>query len=760
MHGIELIQDLAVVMLVATVAGWLCQRIGLSMIVGYLVAGMIIGPYTPPFSLVTDGARIETLSQLGLVFLMFGIGLHLSLRRLKQMGLPLVVATAVNTVLIYYLCLMAGGAMGWGRMETHFLAGMLMISSSAIIGKILVESGLTHDRVGQAAMGLTIMEDVVAVVMLTLLSSMAKFGTMADGARIGSTIGIMVAFVVLAGVASLLVVPWLLRRLAATVSVELQTLCVAALMLGLAVIAARAGYSLALGAFLLGCVVAETAQRTQVVRTFEGIHDVFSVVFFVSIGMQIDVRMLGQEIGLILGVSLFSLLLRPLTCMAGFLVAGAPMREAFRIGVVATPIGEFSLIIAQLGVTTAAVPARFYPLAVGVSLITSLAAPPLTRHSARIADVLLDRTPAWLNDALLYYQRWLEQLQQFGKKSILWQLSKKRFIQIAVEMLLVTGLLVFSGQMLGLVRHFLPVDHAFPRGAEVIFWSILALVALPFVIAIWRNFSALALLYAQVSAQGFARSAKLEPVIEAGLKVCAGLLLLLWLSAVLPGGGMARWLPLIVLVVLLLGFLVLRRRMIYWHSLMVAELQDMLERKEPGAPGTTAPWLTAPGDWNLKLTGCILPDLADCRGRSLGELALRTRFGCTVAGIERQGVLVGNPNSDMILYPRDKVLLLGDPQQVADGKAFLQLASGAPVASHFDEVRMETIEVPPGSGLRDRTLAELALGRAFGVQVAGIRRGGQRILNPRSEEKIRAGDSLLVLGSPEQIAAFHAGLVG
>ena len=257
MHGsIELIQDLAVVMLVATVAGWICQRIGLSMIVGYLVAGMAIGPYTPPFSLVTDVERIETLSQLGLVFLMFGIGLHLSLRKLKQLGLPLVVATVVNTVLIYYLCLMAGGAMGWSRMETHFLAGMLMVSSSAIIGKILVESGLTHDRVGQAAMSLTIMEDVVAVVMLTLLSSMAKFGTMADGAQVSSTVGIMVAFVVLAGVASLLIVPWLLRRLAATVTVELQTLCVAAMMLGLAVIAARAGYSLALGAFLLGCVVA------------------------------------------------------------------------------------------------------------------------------------------------------------------------------------------------------------------------------------------------------------------------------------------------------------------------------------------------------------------------------------------------------------------------------------------------------------------------------------------------------------------------
>ena len=189
MHGIDFIQDLAVVLLVAGLVGWLCHRIGLSVIVGYLGAGMLVGPFTPPFSLVTDVERIEVLSQLGLVFLMFGIGMHLSLRRLRRMGLPLVVATVVNTVLIYYLTRVLGAAMHWNSMETIFLAAMLMVSSSAIIGKILIEVGATHEKVGQAAMSLTVIEDVVAVVMLTLLSSMAKIDAGAGGAQIGGTIG-------------------------------------------------------------------------------------------------------------------------------------------------------------------------------------------------------------------------------------------------------------------------------------------------------------------------------------------------------------------------------------------------------------------------------------------------------------------------------------------------------------------------------------------------------------------------------------------
>jgi CPA2 family monovalent cation:H+ antiporter-2 len=174
--------------------------------------------------------------------------------------------------------------------------------------------------------------------------------------------------------------------------------------------------------------------------------------------------------------------------------------------------------------------------------------------------------------------------------------------------------------------------------------------------------------------------------------------------------------------------------------------------------GTTAPWLAAHSEWSLALTDCLLPDLADCRGRTLGELALRTKFGCTVAGVERQGVMVGNPTADMILYPRDKVLLLGDPAQVAAGKEFLHRASGTALVSNFDEVRMESVELPPGCGLHDRSLAEVALSKAFGLQVAGINRAGFRILNPHGEEKLFTGDNVLVLGSPDQIKAFKGTL--
>jgi CPA2 family monovalent cation:H+ antiporter-2 len=757
MQGIEFIQDLAVVLLVAGLVGWLCHRINLSVIVGFLGAGMLIGPFTPPFSLVTDPARIDTLAQMGLVFLMFSIGMKLSLRKLRRLGLPLIVATAVTALIVYNLSRLGAPLLGFSGPTVVFFSAMLIVSSSAIIGKVLQETGLTHEKAGQMAMGITVLEDAVAVISLALLNSIVLLGGMGE-ARVGETLGLLSAFVALAGVIGLLAVPWLLRKLGETASDELQTLMVAGLMLGLALTAQRAGYSLAMGAFILGSIVAETPQRAQLDRVFEGARDMFSAVFFVSIGMQIDVRLLGQSWLLVIGASVIALLARPLGGTVAMLVTGVKLRDAARVGLMITPIGEFSFIIAQLGVSSGVVPSSFGAVAVGLSLVTAIAAPVLTRRSGPISEWIGARQPVWFESGLAYYGRLLERLQQIQKQSVLWQLSRKRVIQIVLEVLLVTGLFIFSEQMFALVRDYLPVDRRFPSGAVVLFWSVLVLVALAPLIAIWRNTSAMAMLIAQVSTQGHPKAAKLAPLVETALKIGAGLLLLLWLNAILPVSGVTRWLPILVLVLILLGLLFLRRRLIYWHSMMEIELQEMLTQGDQKFTGTTAPWMAPHGEWRLALSDCVLPDLADARGRTLGELALRTKFGCTVAGVERQGVMVGNPVGDMVLYPRDKVLLLGDPEQVAAGREFLQRASGAPVTSNFDEVRMESVDLPPGTALHGRSLAEIALGKAFGLQVAGINRAGRRMLNPRGEEKLFSGDSVLVLGSPDQIAAFKTSL--
>lgn len=755
MQGFPLIQDLALILVLAAVVGWLCQRVGLSVTVGFLTAGMVVGPFTPAVALVADIERVGPLAELGLVFLMFSIGLQLSLRRLQRLGLALFLAAFAGATLVFHLSRGLAMALGWSGREGLFLAAMLMASSSVIIGRILHEAGSNHERPGQLALGVSVLEDMAAVMMLALLNAVVRFGQ-GGVSRVPETVLTLVAFVVLAGITGLLLVPWLLRRLSVVVDEELQTLGMAGLLFGLAVVAQGAGYSLALGAFLLGAVVAETPYRYQVDRTFAGLRGVFSAVFFVAIGMQVDLRDLGRDAPLIAGVAAFALVVRPMAVTTGLVLIGTPLKDAVRTGLTVTPIGEFAFIIAQLGVAAAAVPARFFPLAVGVSLLTTLAAPLLTRHSEPIATTVVARMPHWLVSWLRLYFQWLERLRRRRDRNLLWQLSRKRIVQVAVGVLFVTGVVVFSGQLFDLADDWLRRRFP-PRAVELVFWIGLALVILAPLVAIWRNLSAMALLYAQISTKGQARAKRMRPLIETALKVAAGVAICAWLMAILPAEGTARWLLGVTALVALVALFVLRRQLVFWHSEMEVEIMSALEAGEGRRSAAAAPSLQPHGKWNLRMIDCTLPDLADCQGRRIAELDLRARFGCAIVGIERQGLMIPLPSPDTVLFPRDKVLLMGTTEQVRAGRTFLSGVSGQAVAdSVFEEVRMESIVLPPWSRAAGRSLAQLGAARSQGVQVAGVHRGGLRLLNPGAHEQLREGDEILVLGTPVQIAEFAA----
>jgi CPA2 family monovalent cation:H+ antiporter-2 len=760
MQGILFIQDLALILVVAGAVGWICQRLGLSVVFGFLVAGIVVGPGRWSLSLVADADRVQTLAQVGLVFLMFAIGLRLSLRKLRRLGLPLLAATVGGSIAMYYLTRLLAASLGWTTTQGLFLAGMLMVSSSAIIGKLLHEAGVNHERSGQLALAVSVLEDLVAVVMLTSLHALVQL----DGARsagsgwggLGSTLGHLGAFVALIGIAGLLIVPWLLKRMSIAADEDLQTLGVGALLFGLALLAQRAGYSLALGAFLLGIIIAETPHRHQVERIFEGMRDIFSAVFFVAVGMQINLPDLAAEAGLIVGVAAFVLVARPLALTAGLSLIGIPAGDALRAGLMGTPIGEFSFIIAQVGVAAAVLPPRFYPLAVGVSLLTTLAAPALTRHSGPIAEAMLRSQPHWLRDWMRYYRDWIERLRQQRNRSPLWRLSRKRFIQIGVEVAMVSGLLLFSRTLFAEIQRRFGAGWGASTVPASLFWLVLTLLIITPLVAIWRNCSALALLFAQVSTSGHPRARRVAPFIEGGLKLLAGTVLTIWIISIVPWATTARWLIFASALAALAVLLLLRRKLIYWHSVLEVELQAVLVTSENRLSASAAPWLQPHTDWDLQMIDCTLPDLADCQGRRIDELDLRNRFGCTIVGIEREGFMIPLPAAEAVLYPRDKVLLLGTSTQVRAGRAFLAAVSGAASGdSVFDDVRMESLALAPACRAIGRTLAELSPARAHGVQIAGIHRGGVRILNPGAGEVLCANDELLALGPPQEIREFR-----
>lgn len=759
MTGIGFIQDLGIVLLVAGGAGWLFHRFGLSVVVGYLLAGIIIGPYTPPFPLVEDTDRIQTLANVGLVFLMFSIGMGLSLTRLRRLGFPIVVATALIAFLLFSGWRALGSAFGLTPVQSLFFAGMWVSSSSAIIGKVLQERGLTHQRNGQLALGVTVLEDVVAIVVLTILVSYAGIGQEAP-VTVLETIGIFGAFVIFMAITGLLFVPRILRFLGHRAGVELQTVIVGALLMLLAVLAQRAGYSLALGAFLLGAIVAETPQRGQVETAFAGLRHVFTAVFFVAIGMLIDLSLVGEVWVYIIGIALLVILGRVVAAYFALILIGAPSREAVRAGLALTPMGEFGFIIAQAGITAAVVPPSFYPLAVGVSLLTALACPVLVSRSEKIAHLFERLEPRFVRNGISYYQNWLERVSSLPGENHVWRLSRRRLIQIVLGVLFISGLLIVAEPLYGVLAATLGEDLFFRYGTAFLFWGALGIIALFPLFAAWRNISAVAMLLAEATSRE-RREKALPFIVEGGIKTAGILALLIWLWVLLPLGPAAAWVFGALVVWAVAMIVIFRRRLLHVHSQVEVELQELMSEGYRKSSRSLPPWLQEHKDFHLNIGEFVVPDNALCGGKTVGELALRTRFGSSIVGIDRQGFVIGSPGPGTVLYPRDRLLLLGNREEIEAARQDLsqERREGTRAAVALDDVQMESVAVPLDSPRVAKTLAELDINRVTGVQVAGIQRQNRFRANPGGDERIHPADELLVLGSPDAVTRFRRWLM-
>ena len=755
MDGINLIQDLAIVLLAAGVAGMLCKRVGLSVIVGYLAAGIVIGPYTPPFSFVTDVERVQTLSQIGLVFLMFAIGLGLSFTKLKRLGLPALLATGLGAFFVLNLTQALGHVVGWSPLQSMFIASMFMCSSSAVIAKVVSELQLNHEGSAQRAMGMTVMEDVVAVVMLTILASQTQ-GSVGDEASIGQLLTTMSAFVVLLAGAGLLIVPRLFRRMEAGADPELQTIIVAGLLFLLAISAAKAGYSLALGAFLLGAIIAEMPQKMKVENTFSGMRDIFSSVFFVSIGMMIEVRLLLMVWPWIIGLFLFVMAARPLSTGFAMVLCGTPPAVARKASLLLSPLGEFSFIISQMGVAAAVLPKEYYPLAVGVSLLTVLASPIINRNADAILRFNARWEPRWITQTLDAYSDWLAQIKERQTAPLVWKLIQVRVVQVGAEVLVITGLLIFSPLLFSWFEEFIHAIWFDQAKVGFSFWGVIGLIVLILLVSIWRNVLAVSLIFAE----SVGKVTRLSPkIISHGFNAFAATTIGYWLYGILPIDSLPNWGWGVIVAATLIVVLVYSKRLIYWHSNWQSSMQEVLQG-ESSSEKQQADYQRAMNqrleDWNLKLSEFAVPINASYAGKVIAELDLPSRFNCFIAEIERNGYVIPSVNSQVRVYPGDTLLLLGTNEAIAAVQEFLAGSTNVQPQSieEFKVTVLDTLLMPADSRAGKR-LQDLHITQATGVRVVGIQRGEQRILNPAANQIIESSDLLLVIGTLDELNHFR-----
>jgi CPA2 family monovalent cation:H+ antiporter-2 len=750
MSGYDLVQDLAIVLVIAGIVGFVFQRIGLSNIVGFLVAGLLVGPHASRFGLVTDPHAIEELSQLGLAFLMFSIGLDLSISKMRRFGLGVAVAVVISAMLVFNTFRFLAPLLGTNGREPIFIASMMVASSSAMIGKMLHDTGLLHQRSGNLAMSISVLEDIVAVIVLTFVSSLANMNAGPE-ARPLTILGTLVAFVTIVVILGLLLLPKALQLLARA-GLDLVMLFITGLALEVGIIAVRTGYSLALGAFLLGAIIAETPQRPAIERAFEGMRDVFLAVFFVSIGLLIDPSVLLKNWWLIVCLGIGAVVVRSLAVTTGLILAGNPQSESLRAGLMAIPIGEFAFIIAQVGVSSSLLPADFYPIAIGVATLTATVAPILGRHSDEISKRLLAFEPHFVTQFVASYRQFLSDAAEKRRRSEIISLAQRKLAPAVIGLAFASGLLVFANQL------FTFWSRLFPRLstelAHDLFWALLGILILIPVAVVWRS---LQQFVALVSGSGAAdTNGRSRPFLQVSLQTVMATALLGWLWVLAPVQKETVWFLGSALTVGIPLAIIFRQRFERLQERIGSGLSEAILSPEERRKRTRRAWLSDYSDWDLHLQEIEVPDSEKWFSRSIGELALRSRFGCSVVGVERQGYVLSSPGPETLLFPGDTLLALGSDDQLRQLRRFFEKAKlRSKSVDLLEEIRMESINVPDPSVASGETLATLDVTRHFGVIIAGIGRGEQKNLAPNASQTIESGDWLLVIGTREKIRAFQ-----
>ncbi len=675
-----LVRDLAVVLVTGGIVTTLSHRLRQPVVLGYVLAGMIIGPHTPPFALVHDAHSIETLAELGVILLLFSIGLEFNVRKLRRVGAVALAGAAFEIPVMIWLGFSAGRLAGLGTTESTFLGAILSISSTTIIAKALAELDRTREEFARVVMGILIAEDLAAIVMLVVLASLAHHGEVAL-AQAATALGGVTLFVVTTAVVGFLVGPRLLSAVDRPGTREVLTVTTLGICFGTAILARELGFSTALGAFLAGAILAETRQAHAIEERIESVRDMFSAIFFVTVGMQIDPRMIAAHAPLVLAIAALTVAGKVFSCSLATVACGYGPRTALRVGLALGQIGELSFLIAALGREAGVVSEALYPLTVAVSAVTTLSTPYQIRGADRLADVLAPLAPLRLRTLLAFYRERLAR----RRKTPVSREARRSIARGFVSITIVIACCFATGRLRALAAAHGVSALVLPGDVDVLIVSAGGLVALPALAGIGRSAKRLAVEWLGPLAEGGPGRVLVEAV-RLGLVIGSGALVLALATPLLPGA-----LPLAIVAVVVGGSAI-----VFWRT--VGDVQTRAEARlrsvlsdaglEPEATKARDEVLalaSANYPFEVAIEDFVVPFTETACNAAIRELGLRQRTGATIAAVFRDEQSMVNPDPALVLEPGDLLVLLGSTEQVARALAELAALAARPRRRSLDE---------------------------------------------------------------------------
>jgi monovalent cation:H+ antiporter-2, CPA2 family len=737
-HLPGLINDLALILIAAGVVTLLFRKLRQPVVLGYLLAGFLVGPHFAFVPTITDAPNIQIWSEIGVIFLLFALGLEFSFKKLMKVGGAASVTASVEVVGMVAIGYVTGKALGWSSMDSLFLGGVLAISSTTIIIRAFDEIGVKGRAFVSLVFGVLVVEDLIAILLLVLLSTVAVTQSFAGQEMLYSGAKLFF-FLTLWFVGGIFLIPSFLRRAKPWINQETMLVMAVGLCFAMVVIATKAGFSPALGAFVMGSLLAETVEAERIEHLISPVKDLFAAVFFVSVGMLIDPSILVRYAGPIAVISIVTVLGKLSTTMLGALISGRTLRHSVQAGFSLAQIGEFSFIIAGLGLSLKVTSEFLYPIAVSVSAVTTFATPFLIRSADGFYTKLEKALPQKWTKALTNYSsntRSVSATSEWG------ELVRAYAVRMVLHATLISA--VFLA-----VAYFTP--FAASRFPEYSDWiqslSVIAalMIAAPFV---W------AFAIGRPKSKGFdaiLRNAKSRlPVIaiEAGRTLIA-IFLIAVLSNQLFEVGLVQATAIAAFALLLFTFSRNLNSTYQWMEKRFVQNFEEREVNEAAGNPPLAPW-DAHIEWFK-----VDPD-SSIVGQTLLELGIREKYGVTIALIERGSKKLTAPARSERVYPGDRLAVIGTDEQLEIFKPLVESPKSAPAqedrSSNYALHQVEVIETSPylGKTIRDSGLREHANGL-----IVGIEREGQRMLNPDSTTVLAAGDRLWIVGDSEDLRGLH-----
>jgi CPA2 family monovalent cation:H+ antiporter-2 len=735
-HLPVLIQDLCVILVTAALVSLVFKRLKQPVVLGYLIAGVLVGPHINFLPTVREIHSVEVWAEIGVIFLLFGLGLEFSFKKLAKVGKSASISALFEILTMGGVGYIVGQALGWTRVDSIFLGAILAMSSTTIIVRAFDELGLKGKSFVSLVFGILIVEDLAAILIMVLLGTLAT----SDGISGGNLLFLSLRlgfFLLLWFLIGIYVLPVFLKKARTLLSDETLLIVSIGLCLSMVLLASGAGFSPALGAFIMGSILAETSDGHRIDRLLIPVRDLFAAIFFVSVGMMINPAVLWDNAGVVFLLTIVTIVGKLFGSGLGALLSGRSLKQSLQAGMSLAQIGEFSFIIATLGVTMKVTSDFLYPIVVAVSAVTTFTTPYMIKASDPISAWIESRLPASFLERLKRYEAAMASDSGKNILMLFWEQSGMKVI-LNLVMVVAIGL---GMRLLALPKVTALVGD--PSWVPLAMAGVSLAISTPFIWAIVVGAPARSSAYIsdrilQIRSLqfGFFIVRILIGVLLTGFIVSQFMTLRTFSGVMLIG--------LAVLAVFFGKYAEPMYRKVEGRFLQNLNAKEMAElASKPNQP-ELAPW-------SATLAEFVLSPFSELAAKTLEESAIKEKAGVTITMIERSGLRILAPGRYDRLLPHDRLFVIGTDEQLDAVRPLIETKAPDVVTSTNENFGLDSISIDEHSRFINQTIRECGIREETSGLIVGIERDGKRILNPDSSLRFNPGDRVWIVGDRKKI---------